>query len=197
MKISSIIILVVISVSSVMAANEVNTWFGLEGRLGFGGPRESNPYGLGGSFRTKLVLHKLNVGGDFSMMILSNWEDTLDLADSPDTTDIDLFDIWIRRGTDVSVSLGPKMSYRFIESGNFQSRIDLGLGALIQISSFDDMKEPFSGAQVDITSDIETDVEFYLKPRVELQLKRVYLAYEYFLIAENLEHAIAFGIIFF
>ncbi|MGC9314168.1 MAG: hypothetical protein ACP5G4_00915 [bacterium] len=192
--------ILVFALSLVLSAfavdEEIKTLYGLEGKIGFAGERDDTPYGIAGNFRTKLLLDKLKAGGDFGVMVTSNWEDSLDLHDSPEPSDTALYDTWVRSGTDVSFILGPRVGYKFLGSDLFSARLDFGFGVLFCFTSYDDVKKSNSGSQSSNVSEIESDIEFYARPRLEIQYNRVYAAYEYY-IADNIGQTICIGIMFF
>lgn len=196
-RIAIILLLVVILAGGVFAIDDqIKALYGLEGKIGFGGDRKATPYGVGGSFRTRLLFDNMKLGAELGFLVNSNWEDTLDLANSPDPQDTALYDIWVNRGTDVSIIVGPRASYEVLGRDNSSIRIDLGLGTLFNISSYDDIKKQAGGTQQKSVSEIESEIEFYFRPRLELQYKKIYAAYNYYF-SDNIEHTICFGLMFF
>ncbi len=192
----STILLFSVILTSYAIDDQMKTLYGLELKVGLGGERETTPYGIGSNFRMRFILDDMKAGAEMGLLVTSNWEDTLDLSDSPDPEDTLLYDIWINRGTDVSIIVGPRLSYEVLGSSNLSGRIDIGFGTLFNISSYDDIKKPLTGSQEHNVSEIDSDVEFYFRPRIELQYIRLYLAYEYFF-AENIEHSLSLGLMFF
>jgi hypothetical protein len=188
--------IIIITVATSFAFDEqVKTIYGLEAKIGFGGERDITPYGAAGSFRMSALLKKAKIGAEFGVMVTSNWDDTLDISTSPTPGD-SIYDFWAKNGTDVSFIFGPRISYELLGNENSAIRLDLGTGALMNISSFDETKEHASGSPSLFRSDIETGFEFYFRPRLEMQYNKVYVAYEYFL-SDNIHHVVCFGLMFF
>ncbi len=185
-----------VAIAQTAKGEQKAVFFGLEGKIGFGGEKGSNPFGFGGNFHMNIGPEKMFLAADAGLQIVSNWEDTLDLHDSPDTMDAHIYDIWIRRGTDVALFIGPDIEYNVIESGKMTVRAQLGSGMLANISSYDDIKRQEPGSAKNEKSEINTDIGLYIKPRVLLKINNIYFAYEYFALADFLEHNFCLGIEF-
>ncbi|RKZ31937.1 hypothetical protein DRQ36_00425 [bacterium] len=169
---------------------------GFEGKIGSKAGHNALPIGFGGNIDFKLFGENARWGFDVGIDVLSSWEDSLDIMTSPEPSDTAKYDVWIQRGTDISFLAGTILSYRLLNIDKFVFSLALGGGFVANISGYDDIKKSTTGPATDQSSYSETEFEGYIKPRAKIQINKFYLGYEYYAIANSLEHTLFIGVTF-
>ena len=167
-----------------------------EGKIGSEDFHGVMPMGFGAGVVFPMVGDAARWGIEGGIMAVSSWADTLDLSQSPDSADTVLYDIWTKNGTDINLYIGPRFQYRFDLAQEVGLSASIGGGALINISAYDETKKSYNPPPLYSVSEMPTETSLYFKPRLSIQYKKVYLAYEYFGATDDLEHVICLGVVF-
>jgi len=191
-----ILSMVLILSSMLFGATKNNNSISIEGKIGSKVNYDIMPIGFAGRLNFPFLTDAAGWGIEAGVMLITSWEDTLDLSTSPDPDDTILYDLWTKNGTDINFHIGPEFRYMFKLNEKIGISTAIGAGLLANISAFDETKKAFDPPPLYSISETPTEVAFYIKPRLSFHIKKVYLAYEYFGGTESLDHAVCLGITF-
>jgi len=186
-------ITVVVSLFSQTPETLKHFFIGFEGKYSTKKTNGVEPFGLGGNCNFRVGDSKFYWGGELDLEFISSWTETLDLSQSPDTLE---YDRWTKQGTDIFIAIAPQAKYRFLSYKKLYADFALSAGGLIYIQSYNEVKTAEDNNPRWAKSKNPAKTEFYLKPRLAVGLNRFYIAYEYFGIADYLEHTFNFGVTF-
>lgn len=131
-----IFVIVLLFVVSALAESNI----GLEFKIGSSIKDDILPLGFSGRLNFPIEKSNLKWGFDAGLVIISNWEDTLDLRNSDTPSDTLTYDYWTNTGTDLVLPLGVNFAYNMDFNQDFELIFEVGLGPLFRISSYTDIK---------------------------------------------------------